>query len=47
MTNGQLLWVDDEMELLKAQVLFLQKKGYDVTTTRCSALKSCRLPHPW
>ena len=33
MTNGQLLWVDDEMELLKAQVLFLQKKGYDVTTT--------------
>ena len=31
MTNGQLLWVDDEMELLKAHVLFLQKKGYEVT----------------
>ena len=32
MTNGQLLWVDDEMELLKAHILVLQKKGYDVTT---------------
>ena len=31
MTNGQLLWVDDEMELLKAQVIFLEKKGYEVT----------------
>ena len=30
MTNGQLLWVDDEMELLKAHVIFLQKKGYEV-----------------
>ena len=32
MTNGRLLWVDDEMELLKAHVIFLQKKGYEVTT---------------
>ncbi len=32
MTNGQLLWVDDEMELLKAHILFLQKKDYEVTT---------------
>ena len=31
MINGQLLWVDDEMELLKAHVIFLQKKGYEVT----------------
>ena len=31
MSNGNLLWVDDEMELLKAHVLFLQKKGYEVT----------------
>ena len=30
-TNGQLLWVDDEMELLKAHIIFLQKKGYEVT----------------
>ena len=32
MTNGQLLWVDDEMELLRAHILFLEKKGYEVTT---------------
>ena len=32
MTNGILLWVDDEMELLKAHILFLEKKGYEVTT---------------
>lgn len=28
----RLLWVDDEIEMLKAHILFLQKKGYDVTT---------------
>ncbi len=32
MTNGQLLWVDDEMELLRAHIIFLEKKGYEVTT---------------
>ncbi len=31
MTNGQLLWADDEMDLLTAHVLFLEKKGYEVT----------------
>ncbi len=30
MTNGLLLWADDEMELLTAHVLFLEKKGYEV-----------------
>ena len=30
--NGNILWVDDEIELLKAHILFLEKKGYDVTT---------------
>ena len=29
--NGQLLWVDDEMELLRAHIIFLEKKGYEVT----------------
>ena len=44
MTNGQLLWVDDEMELLKAHILFLQKKGYDVTTASngTDAIDLCR-----
>ena len=32
MSNGLLLWVDDEIELLKAHILFLQKKGYEVVT---------------
>src|SRR6201998_3800689 len=30
-----LLWADDEIELLKPHVLFLQQKGYDVSTA-CS-----------
>ena len=32
MTNGLLLWVDDEIEQLKAHIMFLEKKGYDVVT---------------
>ena len=32
MNNGLLLWVDDEIELLKAHILFLEKKGYEVMT---------------
>ena len=44
MTNGQLLWVDDEMELLKAHLLFLEKKGYGVTTASngTDAIDLCR-----
>lgn len=32
MNNGIILWVDDEIELLKAHIIFLEKKGYNVTT---------------
>jgi CheY-like chemotaxis protein len=35
MDKINLLWADDEIELLKPHVLFLQQKGYDVTTA-CS-----------
>ena len=28
--NGLLLWADDEMDLLRAHVIFLEKKGYEV-----------------
>ena len=44
MTNGQLLWVDDEIELLRAHIIFLEKKGYDVTTTSngTDAVDLCR-----
>ncbi len=31
-TNGVLLWVDDEIEQLKAHIMFLEKKGYEVAT---------------
>ena len=30
--NKRILWVDDEIELLKSHVLFLQGKGYQVQT---------------
>lgn len=32
MAEYKLLWVDDEIELLKAHILFLEKKGYEVET---------------
>ena len=32
MSSYKLLWVDDEIELLKAHILFLEKKGYEVKT---------------
>lgn len=44
MSNGLLLWVDDEIELLKAHVIFLQKKGYEVVTVSngADAIEECR-----
>ena len=27
--NGTLLWVDDEIDLLRAHIMFLENKGYD------------------
>ncbi len=32
MSNIQILWVDDEIELLKPHILFLELKNYKVTT---------------
>ncbi|GLB49515.1 T9SS response regulator signal transducer PorX [Neptunitalea lumnitzerae] len=32
MNKIKILWVDDEIDLLKPHILFLQKKNYDVTT---------------
>lgn len=32
MSKGSILWVDDEIDLLRAHVLFLKEKGYDVAT---------------
>ena len=30
--NGTLLWIDDEIELLRAHILFLKGKEYEVDT---------------
>lgn len=44
MSNGLLLWVDDEIELLHAHMLFLEKKGYEVVTVSngTDAIDQCR-----
>lgn len=44
MTSGKLLWVDDEIEMLKAHILFLEKKDYEVTTAANGpdALELCK-----
>jgi DNA-binding response OmpR family regulator len=31
MKKDKILWVDDEIDLLKAHVIFLESKGYEVT----------------
>ena len=43
MTNGRLLWVDDEIELLRAHIIFLEKKGYEVVqaTNGADAIDLC------
>ena len=43
MTNGVLLWVDDEIEQLRAHLLFLEKKGYEVVTVSngTDAIEEC------
>lgn len=33
MKKVQILWADDEIELLKPHIMFLEKKGFDVVTT--------------
>lgn len=33
MAKIQILWVDDEIELLRPHIIFLEEKGYDVSTT--------------
>ncbi len=43
MDKIKILWADDEIELLKPQLLFLEKKGYDVLTVSngYDALEEC------
>ena len=43
MSEIQILWADDEIDLLKPHILFLQNKGYEVTTVTngSDALDEC------
>ena len=43
MEKIKILWADDEIDLLKPQMLFLEKKGYDVVTVSngYDALEEC------
>ena len=45
MNNGLLLWVDDEIELLKAHILFLENKGYKVVmaSNGADAIEQCSM----
>ena len=44
MMTYRLLWVDDEIDLLKAHIIFLEKKGYslDTATNGYDALELCQ-----
>lgn len=43
MANTQILWADDEIELLKPHIIFLNEKGYDVTpvSSGADAIEKC------
>ena len=43
MQNNKILWADDEIDLLKPHILFLEKKGYSVKAVNSGydALDSC------
>lgn len=45
MTNGKILWVDDEIEHLKAHIILLEKKGYEVVTVSngIDAIEQCQM----
>ncbi len=44
MNNGHVLWIDDEIEMLRPHVLFLEKKGYVVETLNngSDAVQRCK-----
>lgn len=44
MQNGKLLWVDDEIDMLRPHIIFLENKGYniDTATNGIDALDMCR-----
>jgi CheY-like chemotaxis protein len=43
MTKASILWVDDEIDLLKPHILFLEQRGYDITpvSNGADAIEKC------
>ena len=35
----KILWIDDEIELLKPHIIYLQAKGYNLSTAKTMVLK--------
>ena len=44
MNNGKILWADDEIDLLRGHIIFMQRKGYEVITVTngTDAIEECR-----
>ncbi|MFR9165973.1 MAG: PglZ domain-containing protein [Dysgonomonas sp.] len=44
MAKNKILWADDEIDMLRPHVLFLEEKGYDITTVNSGqdALDACK-----
>ena len=40
MALGKILWVDDEIESLQSQMLFLRNKGYEVNRLPMGLMRS-------
>ena len=38
-SKGHILWVDDEINLLKPHIIYLEKKGYKVTPVNTVAIR--------
>ena len=47
MRKIQILWADDEIELLKPHIIFLENKGYEITTVISAqdAIDECKQKH--
>ena len=47
MQNSKILWADDEIDLLKPHILFLNNKGYDVTAVNSGADALDQIDHQY
>lgn len=47
MSQGKILWADDEIDMLKAHIIFLTQKGYECecVTNGIDAIEACKTSH--